>query len=418
MSNPEVPANPDNASPVPADHEIELASESADVAAIIGGSSTAEPSVPPTEDEVNPHYLLGSNTPETESVEAEAAPTLEPVAEVPAEPRTWVANAAPAPVEPEVEVEEPEVASHPHFAPLNEPEETTAGEPAAVEEAAASVPEKEELAEEVAPTSEKNEPEVSEPEKEAEDKQAEKTENPVAAAAKDDTLIQRRRLLSNVPTETEAKTSTPNWTPRMLPDTEKTPSKEELQSSIFEGATVVPTIPSRKAAHAWAFLIGLVMTPITWYLMSDAGARLIMREGQWDTLTVKPFTVLEVFAAAVCIIFLVISARWSSIGAFVSGVILFLVGIPFIAAPEFTSNFLAPVLSALKNFNAFGGNVAHHLVSDGSTGRFLFYGLTMILIGFVSHGARRKGRKDTLTYDQVNPAESASKKRGRRSKDK
>lgn len=223
------------------------------------------------------------------------------------------------------------------------------------------------------------------------------------------TLVKRRRLIGAVPTEEETAVSEPTWSPRIINDIEKAPTKEELQDSIFEGATVVPTVASRTAAHAWYFLIALVMTPITWYLVADSGSRLTMSGGQWDTLTVKPFTLLEFAAAVACVILLVLPARWSSVGAFFSGLVFLVVGLPFLVVPALTANFLDPAITALNNFNAFGANVAHHLVADGSTGRLVIYGLALILLGFVSHGARRKGRKEAAVAGQQEKSEDEVK---------
>ena len=49
--------------------------------------------------------------------------------------------------------------------------------------------------------------------------------------------------------------------------------QQSFEDTIFDGATVKPTVPSRAAAHVWSLLLFLVLVPLTWYLILDVATR-------------------------------------------------------------------------------------------------------------------------------------------------
>ena len=206
---------------------------------------------------------------------------------------------------------------------------------------------------------------------------------PVAATPAEsttDTVVRRTSLFTPTEAAVEPEVELPLATPEIDDD------------SLFAGSAY-DKVPSRGWSHVWSVVLTLLLTPITWYLLSDAGARLTLPEGNpWDT-GVLNFAALGELAAGLVVLFvLILVLRASSLGAFVTGTLLTLAGATFVVVPQLTQQFLDPYLEGLRGYNDFGANVAHHLVADGSTARILIAGIAMIAIGVVSHSARRRGR--------------------------
>lgn len=185
-------------------------------------------------------------------------------------------------------------------------------------------------------------------------------------------------------------------------DKKSEPTDREREEAIFDGATVLPAVPSRVAAHLWSLVLSLILVPVTWYLTWDAASRLTLPKGsQWHSGSLDVYALVELGGAAVALFVLILLARWSSLGAFVTGLVIFACGLPFIIMPGTTAKRLDPIVNTLQGQNDFTSNVAHHMVWSGSTGFFIFAGVALIALGFVSHGARRKGRKDFLAKRKV-----------------
>ena len=196
--------------------------------------------------------------------------------------------------------------------------------------------------------------------------------------------------------------------------------QKSFEETIFEGATVKPTIPSRAAAHVWSLLLYLVMVPITWYLVLDVATRLRTRGG--DVLlpasTLSASQWIEIVVAVVMVFLLALIARFSSLGAFISGLALSVGGGFFLVVPEQTANALKPLLTALDNagqqghfYQALPSNIAHHLAWSGGSGMLLLAGLSLLAVAFLAHSARRAGRKDYLIERKVKAATDNSPKK-------
>ncbi|GAA4419686.1 hypothetical protein GCM10023169_10600 [Georgenia halophila] len=169
---------------------------------------------------------------------------------------------------------------------------------------------------------------------------------------------------------------------------------DHSSDAALEGATQARP-RSRAAAHWWSLLISLVLTPVAWYLVADGGARLTLgEESPWATGEIVPSALIELVAGLIVVAVLLLVARWSALGAIVMGAIVLLAGLAFVVLPSETATFLDPVTTWLEDFNAFGGNVAHHLLEDGPSGRIALYGLGLLMTGVVSGGARRSGRAE------------------------
>jgi len=218
-----------------------------------------------------------------------------------------------------------------------------------------------------------------------------------AAADRSDAGVHRTRIMqahteSNEPrrlmTEPEADARAERYAP-------------EVPAEVVAG-TEYEKVPSRAGAHWWAILSTLLLGPFAWYLLADAGARMTLPAGsQWETGAVNLAAVAELVGGLVVLGVILWAARASSLGAFIVGGLLVVAGGAFVVAPAWVQDLLAPYLENLRDFNDMGGNIAHHLVADGSTGRLLIAGFTLVMIGFISHGARRRGRTEQKIREAV-----------------
>lgn len=215
------------------------------------------------------------------------------------------------------------------------------------------------------------------------------------------TSVRRRAFVSpqeEIPAVAAAWKPREDSTERSVP--QETP--ESLDDVLFEGATVVPEMPSRTGAHWFSFLLGILALPITWYLVADAGARMTLPAGNpAATGAINWLAISELVIACVAIIALFEAFKRSSVGAWIGGICFLIAGIPWVFAPAFTAAHTVSVLHFLQNAGSFGSNLAHHLQVAGYSGRFLILGLMLMGIASLSHSVRRRGRSEEATRQQV-----------------
>lgn len=173
-------------------------------------------------------------------------------------------------------------------------------------------------------------------------------------------------------------------------------------SDLFEGAQY-DKVPGRAGAHILSVLAFLLMLPVGWYLVADAGARMTLPENaQWTTgtMSIAPFG--ELIAGLIVFIAAWWAARSSSVGAWVVGTLLALFGGMFVVVPGVAKDLVSGWETPLRNFHdGLGGNIYHHLVADGSTGRLLVLGVLVMLTGLVARSARRKGAEEQRIREAV-----------------
>ncbi|MDO4613632.1 MAG: hypothetical protein Q4B10_06175 [Actinomycetaceae bacterium] len=180
-----------------------------------------------------------------------------------------------------------------------------------------------------------------------------------------------------------------------------------IDDTIFEGATQLPSIPSRVPAHLWSLLLTLVLLPVAWFFATDGVTRLFPASLETLPHTVSNWAgVGEIGAAALAVFLLILLARRSSLGAFVWGTVATLIGIAGMVATAQIAPYLDPSVAALRRVNDFFGNIAHHLVVTLPTGIIALAGIVLIGIGFVSHGARRAGRRDYVAHRTIERMDS------------
>lgn len=235
------------------------------------------------------------------------------------------------------------------------------------------------------------------------------------------TQVRRRAFIAPA---AESATTEASWKPREDSGERTVPQEtpESLDDALFEGATVVPEMPSRAAAHWSSLALGIFALPITWYLIADAGARMTLPEGNpAATGVINWLALTEVAIAFVAVIALFEAFKRSSLGAWIGGLCFFAAGLPWVFAPGFTSAHTVSVLHFLQNSGALGANLAHHLQASGYSGRLLFLGIALLGIASLSHSVRRRGRNEEAMREQVervNPAGAHFTARARRRAEK
>ena len=249
--------------------------------------------------------------------------------------------------------------------------------------------------------------------------QPETTEEPEDEV--ESTQVRRRAFIAPA---AESAATEASWKPREDSGERTVPQEtpESLDDALFEGATVVPEMPSRAAAHWSSLALGIFALPVTWYLIADAGARMTLPEGNpAATGVINWLAITEVAIAFVAVIALFEAFKRSSLGAWIGGLCFFAAGLPWVFAPGFTSAHTVSVLHFLQNSGALGANLAHHLQASGYSGRLLFLGIALLGIASLSHSVRRRGRSEEAMREQVervNPAGAHFTARERRRAEK
>lgn len=244
--------------------------------------------------------------------------------------------------------------------------------------------------------------------------------DPTPPSALESTAVQRRSFITAQAIEPVDTPPEASWRPReesvepaFVPAT-----PQSLDDALFEGSTLHPEVPSRAKAH-WVSLIGyLLFIPVMWFLLADAGARLTLSDEAVITTGVwSPPALGELFGGVLVGVVLLLLARMSSLGAWVSGILLGIAGLPWLLVPGITAEQALSTLRALTDWNVFGANLAHHLQASGYSGRLFLLGLGCIGLGIISHAVRRIGRKEEALraeVEKVNPAGAHFTSRQRR----
>ncbi|MEW6884470.1 hypothetical protein [Trueperella pyogenes] len=156
----------------------------------------------------------------------------------------------------------------------------------------------------------------------------------------------------------------------------------------------IPAEPKKRGlAHVGTFFLTLLLLPVAWYFISDAGARLAVVPGNpWLTGSVQLMPLGELLAGIVVVGVIWLAARASSLGAQVLGTIVFLAGAAALVMPQLAQNLIAQLDIAIGSYNAFTGNVVYHLTNDLASGRLAVFGALLQLTGLVAHGSRRRGQ--------------------------
>ena len=199
---------------------------------------------------------------------------------------------------------------------------------------------------------------------------------------------------------------------------DKADAPSSLDDELFSAAPEVTEMPSRTGAHWLSFLFFLLLVPVGWYLAADGGARMTLADAAPMYTGVASIVALgEILGAIIISAILFATARRSSLGAWLMGIVTLIVGLPWLMAPGITAASVLSALTALTNTGSLGANLAHHLQASGYSGRFALLGIFLMGLAYVSHSARRTGRAEEAlrtSLEATNPAGAFYSKRARK----
>ena len=199
---------------------------------------------------------------------------------------------------------------------------------------------------------------------------------------------------------------------------DKADAPSSLDDELFSAAPEITEMPSRTGAHWLSFLLFLLLVPAGWYLAADAGARMTLADAAPMYSGVASIVALgEILGAIVISAILFVTARRSSLGAWLMGIVTLIVGLPWLMAPGITGASVLSALTALTNTGSLGANLSHHLQASGYSGRFVLLGIVLMGLAYVSHSARRTGRAEEalrVSLEATNPAGAFYSKRARK----
>ena len=225
----------------------------------------------------------------------------------------------------------------------------------------------------------------------------------------------RRSLLGEGDNDSEAATLAAIASTAARGDKSESP---RLDDELFSAAPEVTEMPSRTGAHWLSFLLFLLLVPAGWYLAADAGARMTLADAAPMYTGVASIVALgELLGATLISAILFVTARRSSLGAWLMGLVTLVVGLPWIMAPGMTGASVLSALTALTNTGSLGANLSHHLQASGYSGRFALLGIALLGLAYVSHSARRTGREEEAlrtSIEAINPAGACYSKRARK----
>lgn len=226
----------------------------------------------------------------------------------------------------------------------------------------------------------------------------------------------RRSLLGEGDEDSEAATLAAIASTAARGDKSDAPSS--LDDELFSAAPEITEMPSRTGAHWLSFLLFLLLVPAGWYLAADAGARMTLADTAPIYTGVASIMALgEILGAIVISAILFVTARRSSLGAWLMGIVTLVVGLPWLMAPGITEASVLSTLTALTNTGSLGANLSHHLQASGYSGRFALLGIALMGLAYVSHSARRTGRAEEalrISLESTNPAGAFYSKRARK----
>lgn len=226
----------------------------------------------------------------------------------------------------------------------------------------------------------------------------------------------RRSLLGKGDEDSEAATLAAIASTAARGDKSDAPSS--LDDELFSAAPEITEMPSRTGAHWLSFLLFLLLVPAGWYLAADAGAHMTLADAAPMYTGVASIVALgEILGAIVISAILFVTARRSSLGAWLMGLVTLVVGLPWIMAPGITAASALAALTTLTNTGSLGANLSHHLQASGYSGRFALLGFALMGLAYVSHSARRTGRAEEalrVSLEATNPAGAFYSKRARK----
>ncbi|TGO06566.1 hypothetical protein [Serinibacter arcticus] len=147
----------------------------------------------------------------------------------------------------------------------------------------------------------------------------------------------------------------------------------------------------RGGTHVWGVLGILVAAPVTWFLLTDGALRTFY--GLPPEAPLNPAGLLSLAGGLLGLVIIAVVTRVTSLGSWIWGGVIALAGLAALVFPIAVDDFLTSSRdSFLAVHEGFGTNLHDYLTDTGRSGVLLLFGLVLLLLAFVSHGARRSGR--------------------------
>ena len=196
---------------------------------------------------------------------------------------------------------------------------------------------------------------------------------------------------------------TPAWLTREAARAQRRSSRRSRQRSdddiLLDGSTIVGRPASRAGAHWAGVLLSLVLLPVAWFFVHGA-ADVLTNTVEPHRFAFNPKAIFELVACLLTMSVALWTACRSSLGSIVVGALSAVLGLLFLLLPTPMNGLVGPVLDRLTAQSTLGADLAAYFWTDAYSGKFVVLGLFMIMVGVVSHSARRAGRREQEVIDR------------------
>lgn len=188
----------------------------------------------------------------------------------------------------------------------------------------------------------------------------------------------------------------PPWLRRTL-----VPTGERSEDDVLlDGSSVVGQLAPRTAVHWASVLVAVVLVPLAWFFLHLGAAHQTAAAARLS-FAFSANGLVALLVGAACLALALWMAQRSSLGSFVIGAVSVVLGLPFLLLPGVMTSVLTPTLEHLSTHSDLGVDLATYLWHDAASGKFVSFGVFMIMVGLVSHTARRAGRREQEVIDRV-----------------
>ena len=197
--------------------------------------------------------------------------------------------------------------------------------------------------------------------------------------------------------------ATPAWLTREAARAQRRSSRRSRQRSdddiLLDGSTIVGRPASRAGAHWAGVLMSLVLLPAAWFFVHGA-ADVLTSTVEPHRFAFNPKAIFELVAGLLTMGVALWTACRSSLGSIVVGALSAVLGLLFLLLPTPMNGLVGPVLDRLTAQSTLGADLAAYFWTDAYSGKFVVLGLFMVMVGVVSHSARRAGRREQEIIDR------------------
>lgn len=203
-----------------------------------------------------------------------------------------------------------------------------------------------------------------------------------------------------VPAAAAAATDTADTMPPWLRRTPVPTGERSEDDVLLDGSSVVGQLAPRTAVHWASVLVAVVLVPLAWFFLHLGAAHQTAAAARLS-FAFSANGLVALLVGAACLALALWMAQRSSLGSFVIGAVSVVLGLPFLLLPGVMTSVLTPTLEHLSTHSDLGVDLATYLWHDAASGKFVSFGVFMIMVGLVSHAARRAGRREQEVIDRV-----------------